>query len=97
MLYRAAFSLGIALQYPVWIAPGLLFPLSILPAWVGPISWILAPTWGFRGAHGGGVGGSPWPTIGMCLVVSIIYFAIALACLRVFERLARDRATLRLA
>jgi ABC-2 type transport system permease protein len=31
VLYRAAFSLGISLQYPVWIACGLLVPLSILP------------------------------------------------------------------
>ena len=31
VLYRAAFSLGVAMQYPVWIATGLLVPLTVLP------------------------------------------------------------------
>ena len=97
VLYRAAFYLGVALQYPIYIACGLILPLAILPGWLGPISWVLAPTWGFRGLTDAAVGGNPWPEIGMCLFLSVIYFAIALPCLWFFERLARDRATLRLA
>ncbi len=38
VLYRAAFQLGIAMQYPVWIVTGLLVPLSLLPAFVEPLS-----------------------------------------------------------
>lgn len=94
--YRAAFSLGISLQYPVWIATGLLVPLSVLPDFVGPISWFLAPTWGFRAIQEAALGGSPWGDAAMCLVLSLAYLAIAAACLRVFEQLARSRATLRL-
>jgi ABC-2 type transport system permease protein len=96
VLYRAAFSLGIAMQYPVWIATGLLVPLSVLPAFVGKIAWFLAPTWGFRAIRESALGGSPWPDIGMCLVVSAGYLVTATLCLRVFEHLARARATLRL-
>jgi ABC-2 type transport system permease protein len=96
VLYRAAFSLGVAMQYPVWIATGLLVPLTVLPAFVGKVAWFLAPTWGFRAIQQAALGGSPWPDIGMCVVVSIGYLVTATVCLRVFEHLARARATLRL-
>jgi ABC-2 type transport system permease protein len=96
VLYRSAFSLGIAMQYPVWIATGLLVPLSVLPAFVGKVGWFLAPTWGFRAIRESALGGSPWPDIGMCVVVSVGYLAVATVCLRIFEHLARARATLRL-
>jgi len=59
--------------------------------------WLLAPTWGFRAIKEAALGGSPWPAIGMCAVVSVAYLAIALVCLAFFERLARSRASLRLA
>jgi ABC-2 type transport system permease protein len=96
VLYRAAFSLGIAMQYPVWIATGLLVPLSVLPGYVGPISWFLGPSWGFRAIQEAALGRTPWPDIGMCLVVSLVYFVIGTVCLRAFVRVARARATLKL-
>lgn len=96
VLYRAAFHLGIAMQYPVWIATGVLVPLSVLPGFVGSVSWFLAPTWGFRAIQESALGLSPWPDIGMCLVVSAVYLVIATVCLRAFEHVARSRATLRL-
>ncbi len=96
VLYRAAFSLGVAMQYPVWIATGLLVPLTVLPAFVGKVAWFLAPTWGFRAIQQAALGGSPWPDIGMCIVVSAGYLVAATVCLRGFEHLARARATLRL-
>lgn len=96
VLYRAAFSLGIAMQYPVWIATGLLVPLSVLPDFIGPVSWFLAPSWGFRAIKESALGETPWPDIGMCLVVSAAYFAIGSVCLRAFVQVARARATLKL-
>jgi len=96
VLYRAAFALGIAMQYPVWIATGLLVPLSVLPSWVGPVSWFLAPHWGFLAIQEASLGRTPWPDIGMCVVVSAAYFTIGAVCLRAFEHVARARATLRL-
>jgi len=96
VLYRASFHLGIATQYPVWIVTGLLVPLSLLPAFVRPISWLLAPTWGFRGMQEAALGGTPWPDIGMCLVLSVVYLAIGGTCLVAFEYVARARGSLRL-
>ncbi len=96
VLSRAASYLGVALQYPVYLASGLLVPLVLLPAWLGPISWIVAPTWGYRALTHAAAGGNAWPQIGMCFVLSAIYIAVALPCLAWFERLARDRASLRL-
>lgn len=97
VLYRAAFALGIAMQYPVWLASGLLVPLSALPGWLGPVSWTLAPTWGFQAIRRAAVAGNAWPSVAMCLVVSVAYVAIAVVCLRLFEYLARQRASLKLA
>jgi ABC-type polysaccharide/polyol phosphate export permease len=96
VLYRASFHLGIATQYPVWIVTGLLVPLSFLPDFVRPISWLLAPTWGFRAIKEAALGGSPWPDMGMCLVLSAVYLAIGGTCLVAFEYVARARGSLRL-
>jgi ABC-type multidrug transport system permease subunit len=96
VLYRASFHLGIATQYPMWIVTGLLVPISILPGFVRPISWLLAPTWGFRGIQEAALGRTPWPDIGMCAVLSLVYLAIGASCLVAFEYVARARGSLRL-
>lgn len=96
VLYRAALFLGASFEYPVWLVTGLLVPLSVLPGWVAPISWVLAPTWGMRAIRESTVGGAPLRAIGMCLALSVCYAVLAVLSLRVFERLARERATLAL-
>src|SRR5437868_7028664 len=96
VLYRAAFHLGIATQYPVWIVTGLLVPISLLPSFVRPISWLLAPTWGFRAIQEAALGRTPWPDIGMCFVLSAVYLVIGGSCLVAFEYVARSRGSLRL-
>jgi ABC-2 type transport system permease protein len=96
IFYRAALFLGASFEYPVWLVTGLLVPLSVLPGWVAPISWLLAPTWGMRAIRESTVGGSPLSALAMCLALSACYAAIAAVCLRAFERLARERATLAL-
>jgi ABC-2 type transport system permease protein len=96
VLYRASFHLGIATQYPVWIVTGLIVPLSLLPSFVRPISWLLAPTWGFRAIQEAALGRTPWPDIGMCLLLSLVYLLIGGSCLIAFEYVARARGSLRL-
>ena len=96
VLYRASFHLGIAMQYPMWIATGLLVPLSVLPQFVGRVAWFLAPYWGFRAIREAALGGSAWPAIGMCVVVSGAYLVVGTVCLRAFVHVARSRASLRL-
>ena len=96
ILYRHANAMSNLLEYPVWLVTGLLVPLTLLPGWVRPISWVLAPTWGVRAIRDAAIGGDPWPAIGMCLLLGAVYFALATIFLRHFERLARERATLAL-
>src|SRR5262245_43277254 len=43
--YRSAWAVGNLFEFPVWTICGLLIPIAILPAWVGPVSWLFAPTW----------------------------------------------------
>jgi ABC-2 type transport system permease protein len=97
ILYRHANALSNLLEYPVWLATGLLVPISLLPVWVEPISWLLPPTWGVRAVREAALGGgNPWEAIAMCAGLGVVYFALAAYFLGVFERLARDRATLSL-
>ena len=77
--------------------PGLLVSLSLLPGWVAPLSWVLAPTWGINALREAAIAGNPWPEIGMCLLLSAVYLVIGHYALRHFERLARERATLAIA
>jgi ABC-2 type transport system permease protein len=98
VLARNANAFSNLLEYPVWLATGLLVPLTLLPAWVEPISWLLAPSWGIRAIRDAALGGgSAWPEIGMCLLLGAVYLVLGGVLLRNFERLARQRATLSLA
>jgi ABC-2 type transport system permease protein len=96
VLYRHANALSNLLEYPVWVATGLLFPLALLPGWVAPISWLLAPRWGIDAIRGSALGGSVWFPVAMCVVTGALYLGLAAVFLRIFERAARDRATLAL-
>ena len=96
VLYRHANAFSNLLEYPVWLVTGLLVPVSLLPAWVEPLSWVLAPTWGVKAIRESALGGDPLFAIAMCVVLSIAYLAIGALTLRNFERLARSRATLAL-
>jgi ABC-type polysaccharide/polyol phosphate export permease len=97
VLYRHANALSNLLEYPVWVATGLLFPIALLPGWVRPISWLLAPSWGIAAIRHAALGqGAVWFPIGMCAAVALAYFVLAACFLRIFERAARARATLAL-
>jgi ABC-2 type transport system permease protein len=96
ILYRWANALSNLLEYPVWLVTGLLVPVSLLPGWVTPLSWLLAPTWGVRAIREASIGGDPWSAIGMTVVLSAAYLVLGSFFLRLFLRLARERAALSL-
>src|ERR1700690_3042893 len=97
VLYRHANALSNLLEYPVWVATGLLFPIALLPGWVRPISWLLAPSGGIAAIRHAALGqGAVWFPIGMRAAVALAYFVLAAFFLRIFERAARARATLSL-
>lgn len=94
--YRNAWTMGAALEYPVWLVCGFLVPLSLFPEWVRPISWLLAPTWGMNAIRESALGGSALPDVGMCLALAAGYTAAGVFALDAVLRSARARATLSL-
>lgn len=96
IVYRQALFLGNSLEFPGFLICGLLVPLSVLPGWVTPIAWLLAPTWGMRAMRHAAFGGSALPDLAVCAGLSVAYLAVAAVCLRGLEHLARRRASLAL-
>jgi ABC-2 type transport system permease protein len=94
--YRTAWALGNALEYPVWLICGFLVPLALLPGWVGPFSWILAPTFGVRAIREAALGGTPLGDLLVCAALGVAYFAIGVALAEVVLRSARRTAALAL-
>ena len=95
--FRAGWAIGNMFEYPVWLVTGLLIPVALLPDWVEPISWVLAPTWGMRALSDAAfAGGSPLADIAMCLVLSAVYTLVGALLLGRFLESARRRATLSL-
>ena len=96
VLYRQASAFSNLLEYPVWLATGLLVPLSLLPGWVEWLSWVLAPTWGMEAVRNAALGGEVWEGLGMCVLLGGVYLALGSFLMQNFERRARQQATLSL-
>jgi ABC-2 type transport system permease protein len=96
ILYRFANALSNLLEYPVWIASGLVFSTSLLPTWTRPISWVLPPYWGILAIRHAALGGDVWRPLGMVLVLGVACLVVGSLTFRLFEHVARARATLSL-
>jgi ABC-2 type transport system permease protein len=96
VLYRNATALSNLMEYPVWLVTGLLVPLSILPGWSRPLGWIMAPKWGIDALRSAAFGGDALGPIGLCLGLAAVYLVVGSFFVGLFERLARERATLSL-
>lgn len=94
--YRTAWALGNAFEYPVWLVCGFLVPLSLLPDWVRPISWALAPTWGIRAIRESALGGSPLPDVAVCFGLGLACAIAGVLLIETVLRSARDTASLSL-
>jgi ABC-2 type transport system permease protein len=94
--YRTAWALGSAIEMPVWLICGFLVALSDLPAWVRPLSSVLAPTWGVAAMRAAANGQSPWADLGYCLLTAASYGLIATLVSRWMVHSARAHATLAL-
>jgi ABC-2 type transport system permease protein len=87
-----------ALEFPMFIVGGFLFPIALLPRWTTPLSYVLAPYWAAQALHGTSSGGAPLQVTlfnwGMVLLLGTIYLALSQ---RLFKKLlfrARVEATL---
>jgi ABC-2 type transport system permease protein len=95
--YRTGWALGSALEMPVWLICGFVVSMSSLPAWVRPLSWVLAPTWGMAAIRDSAQGGgNPLANLAMCMGLAACYGVIGTFLARWMVRSARAHATLAL-
>ncbi len=87
-----------AMEFPVYILSGFLFPIALLPGWTTPFSYFLAPYWAARALHGASSGGdSPGEILfSLCMLIlfSLIHILIARKLFQVMLRKVREDATL---
>lgn len=87
-----------AMEFPVYVMCGFLFPIAMLPHWTGPLSYLLPPYWAARALHGASTGGAPPSDIyfswAMLLVFSILDLLIAGWLFKIMLFKARADATL---
>ncbi len=89
-----------AMEFPVYMLSGFLFPILLLPGWTTPLSYMLAPYWAARALHGTSSGGAGLGQVllswGMMLALSLVYLALSRWLVNVMLRKARAEATLRM-
>jgi ABC-2 type transport system permease protein len=87
-----------AMEFPVYILSGFLFPIALLPNWTTPLSYLLAPYWAARALHATSSGGARLTEVAFCwammLLFSLIYLFISSRLFRLLIRKARADATL---
>ena len=70
-----------ALEFPIYILCGFLFPIALLPGWTTPLSYLLPQYWAARALHGTSTGGTSLEEIllswALMIAFSVIYFLIA--------------------
>jgi ABC-type multidrug transport system, permease component len=87
-----------AMEFPVYVLCGFLFPIALLPGWTTPVSYLLPPYWAAVALHGTSTGGAAlnetffaW---GMLLLFSLIDLLIASRLFKLMLYKARADATL---
>jgi len=87
-----------AMEFPVYVLCGFLFPIAFLPGWTTPVSYLLPPYWAAIALHGTSTGGASlnqtlfaW---GMMLLFSLIDLLIASRLFKLMLYKARADATL---
>ncbi len=87
-----------AMEFPVYVLCGFLFPIALLPGWTTPVSYLLPPYWAAVALHGTSTGGAPLNATlfawGMMLLFSLIDLLIASRLFRLMLYKARADATL---
>jgi ABC-2 type transport system permease protein len=95
VLTRNASVLTNGLEFPIDVGTGTMFPIAMLPAWSGPLSLSLAPSWGIDAmrysALSGYTGLDPgyWGDIAIMVVLALVYVLIAFYLFEAVERRVR--------
>ncbi len=87
-----------AMEFPVYVFCGFLFPIALLPGWTTPISYLLPPYWAAVALHGTSTGGASlnqtlvaW---GMMMFFSLVDLFVASRLFKLMLYKARADATL---
>ena len=98
VMYREVQQWQNALEYPMYILAGFLFPFLLLPGWTTPLSYILPPYWAAVALHGTSTANAPLTQTlfawGMMLGLGLIDLLIAKRLFKIMLYKARVDATL---
>ena len=98
VMYREVQQWQNAMEYPVYILAGFLFPVLLLPGWTTPISYVLPPYWAAIALHGTSTANAPFEQTlfawGMMALLSIVFLFIASRLFKIMLYKARVDATL---
>jgi ABC-2 type transport system permease protein len=87
-----------AMEFPIYVMCGFLFPIAMLPGWTGPVSYLLPPYWAARALHGastaGAAAGDIYFSWAMLVLFSILDLLIAGRLFKIMLFKARADATL---
>lgn len=87
-----------AMEFPIFLLCGFLFPIAMLPGWALPISYILPPYWAAHALHLSSSGtGSPSEIVlswGLMLVFSALYLFVSRYLFQIMLDKARRDGTL---
>ncbi len=87
-----------AMEFPVYVLCGFLFPVALLPGWTTPVSYLFPPYWAAVALHGTSTGGASFNETlfawGMMLLFSVIDLLIASRLFKLMLFKARADATL---
>jgi ABC-2 type transport system permease protein len=87
-----------AMEFPVFILSGFLFPIALLPGWTTPLSYLLPPYWAARILHAASEGYAASQEIFLCWGMMIFFSAVYILISNfLFKRMlikARSDATL---
>jgi ABC-2 type transport system permease protein len=98
IMYRSVQQWQNAMEFPVYIICGFLFPIALLPQWTTPISYLLPPYWAAMALHGTSTATMPFDQVlfswGMMVLFSLVDLVIASQLFKIMLYKARVDATL---
>ncbi len=100
VLTRKGGTIATVLEYPLYVFSGALIPISALPGWMHPLSYILGPSWGVDAmkyaalpAHEGLMGMNIIADVVICMAISIAMVAISYFVMLYVERKVLEYGT----
>jgi ABC-2 type transport system permease protein len=89
-----------AIEFPVYILAGFLFPIALLPTWTTPLSYLLSPYWAAVALHETSSGAGDSLTVAgawvAMIVLSVVYLILSRLLFRTLLQRARRDGTLNL-